>query len=49
MGVAQLGTQLEDEEAALIALFLQGLTGEQPGVEYPVLPPETADTPKPEL
>ncbi len=49
MGVAQLGTQLEDEEAALIALFLQGLTGEQPSVEYPVLPPETADTPKPEL
>ena len=49
MGVAQLGTQLEDEEAALIALFLHGLTGEQPNVEYPVLPPETADTPKPEL
>jgi len=49
MGVAQLGTGLTDEEAGLIALFLQSLTGEQPKVEYPVLPVETAETPKPVL
>jgi cytochrome c peroxidase len=49
MGIAQLGTQLDDEEAGLIALFLEGLTGNQPRVEYPVLPVETADTPKPVL
>ena len=49
MGVAQLGTQLDDEEAGLIAQFLGSLTGNQPKVEYPVLPVETADTPKPVL
>lgn len=49
MGVAQLGTELTSEEAGLIASFLQGLTGEQPRVEYPILPVETADTPKPLL
>jgi cytochrome c peroxidase len=49
MGIAQLGTQLTDEEAGLIAEFLTGLTGEQPKVEYPILPVETADTPKPVL
>jgi cytochrome c peroxidase len=49
MGVAQLGTQLDDEEAGLIAQFLEGLTGNQPKVEYPVLPVETAETPKPVL
>lgn len=49
MGVSQLGTKLTDEEAGLIAMFLEGLSGEQPKVEYPVLPVETADTPKPVL
>jgi cytochrome c peroxidase len=49
MGVAQLGTELKEEEAGLIAIFLQSLTGEQPKVEYPVLPVETAQTPKPVL
>jgi cytochrome c peroxidase len=49
MGVAQLGTQLDDEEAGLIAEFLGSLTGNQPKVEYPVLPVETADTPRPVL
>ncbi|MEA3278126.1 MAG: cytochrome-c peroxidase [Pseudomonadota bacterium] len=49
MGTAQLGTALSDEEAGLIALFLESLTGEQPKVEYPVMPVETADTPKPQL
>lgn len=49
MGIAQLGTKLTEEEAGQIALFLQSLSGEQPKVEYPVLPVETADTPKPAL
>jgi cytochrome c peroxidase len=49
MGTAQLGTQLKDDEAQLIAAFLGSLTGEQPRVEYPILPVETAATPKPQL
>ena len=49
MGIAQLGTKLAEEEAGQIALFLGSLTGEQPTVEYPLLPPETADTPRPQL
>jgi cytochrome c peroxidase len=49
MGTAQLGTQLKDDEAKLIATFLGSLTGEQPQVEYPILPVETAATPKPQL
>jgi cytochrome c peroxidase len=49
MGTAQLGGTLNSEEAAQIAEFLRSLTGEQPGVEYPLLPVETAETPKPQL
>jgi len=49
MGIAQLGTKLNAEEAGLIAEFLVSLTGEQPKIEYPILPVETADTPKPVL
>jgi cytochrome c peroxidase len=49
MGTAQLGANLSDEEVATIAEFLRGLTGELPRVEYPILPLETAETPKPAL
>lgn len=49
MGVAQLGTEMTDEEAGLIAAFLEGLTGQQPRVDYPMLPVETAATPRPQL
>lgn len=49
MGTAQLGTEISDEEAARIVAFLHALTGEQPKVEYPILPVETADTPRPDL
>lgn len=49
MGTAQLGTEISDEEADLIVSFLEALTGEQPRVEYPILPVETASTPKPRL
>lgn len=49
MGTAQLGTELTDEEAESITAFLRTLTGIQPKVEYPILPVETADTPRPQL
>jgi cytochrome c peroxidase len=49
MGTAQLGAKLTDDEVASIAVFLNSLTGEQPKVEYPIMPLETADTPRPQL
>jgi len=49
MGTAQLGAKLTDDEVATIAEFLHSLTGEQPVVEYPILPLETANTPRPKL
>jgi cytochrome c peroxidase len=49
MGSAQLGKEISDDEAGLIVEFLHSLTGEQPQVEYPILPVETAQTPKPQL
>lgn len=49
MGTAQLGAELTDREAESIVLFLRTLTGEQPEVAVPILPAETAATPRPEL
>jgi len=48
MGTAQLGREIGEEEAGDIAAFLRTLTGDQPQVEIPVLPPSTASTPHPE-
>jgi cytochrome c peroxidase len=48
MGSSQLGETLADAEIDAIAVFLETLTGEQPRVEYPILPMETAATPRPE-
>lgn len=48
MGVSQLGAQLTDDEIDRITSFLGSLTGEQPIVTYPVLPPSVAATPQPE-
>ena len=48
MGDSQLGRQLKDDEVAAITAFLQSLTGDQPKVAYPVLPPSSKSTPKPE-
>ncbi|MGA6099520.1 cytochrome-c peroxidase [Stutzerimonas marianensis] len=48
MGDSQLGRTLKPDEASAIAAFLRSLTGTQPQVAYPVLPPSSADTPKPE-
>ena len=48
MGSTQLGSDLADEEVTAIVTFLGTLTGTQPEVEYPVLPPFTAKSPLPE-
>jgi len=47
MGTAQLGTQLTAEEVDDIVAFLETLTGEQPRMEYPILPVRGAGTPPP--
>ena len=48
MGTSQLGAHLTEEEIDRITLFLNSLTGEQPKVLYPQLPPAVAATPHPE-
>ena len=47
MSSAQLGTELKPEEVDAITEFLQSLTGEVPTIDYPMLPSETAATPRP--
>lgn len=47
MGNAQLGATLTPQERAQIATFLRSTTGTDPVVTYPILPPHTADTPRP--
>jgi cytochrome c peroxidase len=49
MGAAQLGQELSEDEVLAITSFLATLTGRQPTVEYPVLPPHTSDTPLPDV
>ena len=49
MGSTQLGYTLTDQEAQKVTAFLQTLTGKQPEVTHPVLPPSTEETPKPIL
>ena len=47
MATSPLGQELNDEEVASIEAFLLALTGEQPQVTYPILPPGVVDTPRP--
>ena len=47
MGTSQLGEELNDEEVGHIVAFLGSLTGKVPEVVYPILPAETASTPRP--
>ncbi len=47
MGKIQLGMKLTDAETEQIVTFLKSLTGKKPTIIYPVLPPSTEDTPKP--
>ncbi|WP_027366526.1 cytochrome-c peroxidase [Desulfocurvibacter africanus] len=47
MGSSQLGFELEGKDADIITEFLKALTGKQPEVAHPILPPSTESTPKP--
>ncbi|WP_374045172.1 cytochrome-c peroxidase [Geobacter sp. AOG1] len=49
MGSSQLGIKLNDDEVGKIVAFLGTLTGRQPKVEYPILPPNGPTTPRPLL
>lgn len=48
MSDSQLGRSLDAKEIDAITAFLHSLTGDQPKVAYPLLPPSTPDTPRPE-
>lgn len=47
MGSSQLGATLGEDEVDKIAQFLEALTGDQPQVTLPILPPSVATTPRP--
>jgi cytochrome c peroxidase len=48
MGSSQLGQKLSDDETGRIAAFLKSLTGREPEVVLPILPPSVASTPRPQ-
>lgn len=47
MGRIQLGRNFTKDENAKIVAFLKTLTGKQPELTLPILPPSTKDTPRP--
>lgn len=47
MGEYQLGIKLSEAEIDRIVAFLKTLTGIQPAIIYPTLPPSTTATPRP--
>lgn len=47
MGVSQLGAHLTADGTDKIVAFLGALTGDQPRVVYPILPPSVTATPRP--
>ncbi len=47
MAESQLGKELSDEDADALVAFLNSLTGKVPDVTLPMLPAETATTPRP--
>ena len=49
MSSAQLGAELKPAEVKKITAFLRTLTGQQPQITIPILPPSTDKTPKPVL
>lgn len=49
MGSAQFGIQINEKETDAITAFLGSLTGRQPRIVYPILPPSTDATPHPTL
>ncbi|WOF44985.1 cytochrome-c peroxidase [Sphingopyxis indica] len=48
MARSQLGTTLSQDEVTKIEAFLQSLTGDQPKIVLPALPPSVGTTPRPE-
>lgn len=48
MGEYQLGLKLSEKEIDRIVAFLKTLTGTQPDITFPILPPSTMATPRPE-
>jgi cytochrome c peroxidase len=47
MARVQLGRQFSDADTARIVAFLKSMTGDQPAIVLPVLPPSTDRTPRP--
>ncbi|HJV33899.1 cytochrome-c peroxidase [Geomonas sp.] len=47
MSTAQLGINLTAQSSDNIVAFLESLTGKQPKLQYPILPPSTTNTPHP--
>lgn len=47
MAASQIGAPVNADEAGKIVAFLDSLTGEQPRVVYPVLPPAVGPAPRP--
>ncbi|QLE85317.1 MULTISPECIES: cytochrome-c peroxidase [Shewanella] len=47
MSDIQLGQQLSEQETADMVAFLKTLTGDQPQIVLPILPPSNANTPRP--
>jgi cytochrome c peroxidase len=48
MAADQLNETLTPDETGAIVAFLGTLTGDQPRIEYPILPPRGKDTPHPQ-
>jgi cytochrome c peroxidase len=48
MGASQLGIQLNADDVDKVTAFLASLTGEQPKITYPILPPSLPGTPTPQ-
>jgi len=48
MAEYQFGIPVSREEALEITAFLHTLTGKQPAIQYPILPPSTVKTPRPQ-
>ncbi len=49
MADIQLGQRLSEQEADDMTAYLESLTGEQPQIVLPILPPSRPDTPRPEV
>ena len=47
MAEYQMGIKLTDDETGKIVAFLKTLTGDQPSIIFPILPPSNENTPKP--